>query len=241
VRATGGAALIRDPANNPLASTSWTFLTGPAPTITARTPGVGATAQAVGGNITATFSEPVTGVAAATATVRAGAAVPVGAVVTYTAATRVVTINPNANLTNDTLYTVTLTGGTAAIRDTAGNPLATTTWTFRTGPAPSVSARTPASAAVNVSRTGNVTARFSEAMAAGTITAANASIRLGTAANGTLIAAAVTYNATTRVVTINPTPTLASNTQYTVRLAAGITDAAGNPLPATQWSFRTGA
>jgi hypothetical protein len=241
VRLIGGAAAIRDTANNPLASTSWTFLTGPAPTITARTPGVGATAQAVGGNITATFSEPVTGVAAATATVRAGAAAPVGAVVTYTAATRVVTINPNANLTNDTLYTVTLTGGTAAIRDTAGNPLATTTWTFRTGPAPSVIARTPASAAVNVSRTGNVTARFSEAMAAGTITAANASIRLGTAANGTLIAAAVTYNATTRVVTINPTPTLASNTQYTVRLAAGITDAAGNPLPATQWSFRTGA
>ena len=207
VRLTGGAAAIRDTANNPLASTSWTFLTGPAPTITARTPAAGTNAVAVGGNITATFSEPVTGVVAATATVRAGAAAPVAALVTYTAATRVVTINPNANLANDTLYTVTLTGGVAAIRDTAGNPLTTTSWTFRTGPAPSVTARTPASAAVNVSRTANVTATFSEPMAAGTITAANVTVRLGTAATGTLIAGTVTYNATTRVVTINPTPT----------------------------------
>jgi hypothetical protein len=152
----------------------------------------------------------------------------------------VLTINPNANLANDTLYTVTLTGGTGAIRDNAGNPLATTTWTFRTGPAPTVTARTPASAAVNVARGANVTATFSEAMTASTIVAANVSVRLGTTTTGTLIAGVVTYNATTRVMTFNPTPTLAANTQYTVRLTAGMTDASGNPLPATQWSFTTG-
>jgi hypothetical protein len=160
--------------------------------------------------------------------------------VTYNATTRVVTINPSANLAVDTLYTVRLIGGATAIRDTAGNTLVATTWTFRTGPAPSVTGRTPASAAVNVARGANVTATFSEAMTASTIVAANVSVRLGTTTTGTVIAGVVTYNATTRVMTFNPTPTLAANTQYTVRLTAGMRDASGNPLPATQWSFTTG-
>ena len=77
-------------------------------------------------------------------------------------------------------------------------------------------------------------------MSAATIVAANVTLRLGTTATGTLIALAVTYNAATQVVTIDPTPTLAANTVYTVRLT-GITDVAGNPLPATTWSFTTGA
>jgi len=55
------------------------------------------------------------------------------------------------------------------------------------------------------------------------------------------VAAVVTYNATTHVVSINPNATLPANTQFTVRLTSGITDIAGNPLTATQWSFRTGA
>ena len=50
----------------------------------------------------------------------------------------------------------------------------------------------------------------------------------------------ISYNPTTRVMTFNPTVNLGANTQYTVRLRAGITDAAGNPLVATQWSFITG-
>jgi methionine-rich copper-binding protein CopC len=238
VRLTGGAAAIRDIANNPLTSVSWTFLTGPAPTITARTPAAGTNAVANASNITATFSEVITGFSTTTATVRAGTAAPVAAAVTFVAATRVLTINPTANLANDTLYTVTLTGGTAAIRDTAGNPLATTTWTFRTGPAPSVTARTPASAAVGASRTANVTATFSENVTGAT--AANVSLRTGTLVTGALIASVVSYNATTHVVTINPNATLPANTQFTVRLTAGITDIAGNPLPVTQWSFTTG-
>jgi hypothetical protein len=161
--------------------------------------------------------------------------------VTYNATTRVLTINPTANLLSDTRYTVWLTGGAAAIRDLANVPLTSTSWTFLTGPAPTVTARTPASNATGASRTANVTATFSEAMQATTMTASNASLRLGTTASGALVACVVTYNATTRVVTINPSPTLAANTQYTVRLTANIQDSAGNPLPATTWSFTTGA
>jgi len=44
------------------------------------------------------------------------------------------TMNPNVNLVANTQYRVTLTGGAGAIRDLAGAPLATTTWTFTTGP-----------------------------------------------------------------------------------------------------------
>jgi Ca2+-binding RTX toxin-like protein len=238
VRLTGGAAAIRDTANNPLASVSWTFLTGPAPTVTARTPAAGTNAVAAASNVTATFSEAVLGFSTTTATVRAGTAAPVAAAVTFAAATRVLTINPTANLANDTLYTVTLTGGIAAIRDTAGNPLATTTWTFRTGPAPTVTARTPASGAVGVSRTANITATFSENVAGATV--ANVSLRTGTLATGALITSVVSYNATTHVVTINPNATLPANSQFTVRLTSGITDIAGNPLIAVTWSFTTG-
>jgi hypothetical protein len=241
VTLTGGTASIRDLAGAPLVTTSWTFTTGPAPTITARTPAVNATAVAVGGNVTVTFSEAVNGVSGTTFRLRNPAGTLIGAVVTRNGTTNQWILNPNANLANDTRYTVTLTGGTASIRDVAGNPLATATWTFLTGPAPAVTARTPGINATAVVRSANVTATFGEAMQAATMTAANATLRLGTATTGTLITSAVSYNATTRVLTVNPGATLAPNTLYTVRLSTGIRDTAGNPLPATTWSFTTGA
>jgi len=234
---------ITDIAGNQLAaaSTSWTFLTGPAPTVTARTPTNNATAVTVPVSPTATFSEPVSGVTAANVTVRVGAAANgtlVPSDVLYDPATGVVTINPAADLLPDTRYTVRLTN----ITDVAGNPLAaaSTSWTFLTGPAPSVIARTPAVNATGVVRASNQTATFSEPMSAATVIAANATLRLGTTATGTLIARVVTYNAVTRVMTINPTATLAPNTVYTIRLT-NMTDAAGNPLPTATWSFTTGA
>ena len=240
---TGGATAIRaTTGGTPLATTSWTFLTGPAPTVTARTPADNSTAVAVANNITATFSEALaaapngTNVSLRVGTLPNGALVP--SAVSYNAATRIVTVNPNANLANDTRYTLRFTG----ITDVAGNPLAgaaNTSATFLTGPAPAVTARTPGVNAVNVSRTANVTATFSEVLAAAP-NGTNVSLRLGTAANGALIGSAVTYNAATRVVTLNPGVTLAARTQYTVRLTSAIQDSAGNPLAATTWSFTTG-
>ena len=57
----------------------------------------------------------------------------VSAVVSYSSTSRKVTLNPSATLAASTKYTVTLTGGTTAIRDAAGNPLTTKTWSFTTG------------------------------------------------------------------------------------------------------------
>ncbi len=239
VTLTGGSTAIRDRANNPLATTSWSFTTGPRPTVTARAPASAATAVSRAANTTATFSEAVLGVSGTTFTLRNPGGTMVPAVVTYDATTRTATLNPSSDLAPDTRYTATLTGGTAAVRDRAGNPLTTTSWSFTTGPRPTVTARTPASGATGVSRTANVTATFSEAVR-GTSTS-TVTLRAGTSA---AVSAVVTYDSATRRVTLNPSVTLVARTVYTARLVGGtsaIRDLAGNPLTTTSWSFTTGA
>jgi methionine-rich copper-binding protein CopC len=230
---------IRDAAGNALATKTWNFITGTRPTVTAKTPASGATGVSAAGNVTVTFSEAVSGVSGTTFTLKNAAGTVVPAAVTYNATTRVATLDPTANLANDTKYTATATGGATAIRDAAGNILSSTgaSWTFTTGPAPTVTARTPAVNALNVSRTANVTATFSEAVTGWSTT----TVTLKNAATGAVQTAVVSYNATTRVVTLNPSATLAANTKFTATLTTGIKDAGGNPIPTTTWSFTTGA
>ena len=107
---------------------------------------------------------------------------------------------------------------------------------------PTVTATSPAAAATGISRTANLTATFSEPMQAASITATSFELRGPT---GLLIPAVVTYNATSRVATLNPTPTLATLTTHTVVVHGGSTgavvrDAAGNALAADRsWTFTT--
>jgi hypothetical protein len=101
--------------------------------VTARTPSNNATGVRRTANITATFSEPVSGVSRTTVTLRNASGNTVSASVSYNATTRVVTIDPDSTLSSSTQYTVTLTGGPSAIRDAAGNALGAVPWTFRTG------------------------------------------------------------------------------------------------------------
>ena len=139
---TGSAAAVRDLANNPLVTVSWTFTTAAAaapadttaPTVSSRVPGPNATNVSRTGNLTVTFSEAVQGVSATTLVLRnaiTGAAIP--AVVTRDGTTNRWIIDPNPTLAFGTRFTVTAAGGTGAIRDTAGNPLTTTSWSFTTG------------------------------------------------------------------------------------------------------------
>ena len=81
-----------------------------------------------------TFGERVAGVAASTFKLKntaTGAAVT--AVVSRSGTTNRWILNPNATLTANTNFTVTVTGGTTAVRDLAGNPLSTSIWRFTTG------------------------------------------------------------------------------------------------------------
>jgi hypothetical protein len=93
-----------------------------------------------------------------------------------------------------------------------------------------------------VSRTSNITATFSEAVTG--VSASTVTLRLGATATGTQVASAVSYNATTRTVTLNPGVTLAANTKYTARIigtgTGPVRDIAGNPVATKLITFTTG-
>ena len=212
----------------------------PAPTITSVSPTAKATAVVAGTNVAATFSAPVQGVSAMTFVLKNAAGAAIAATVTYNATTRTATLDPAANLAADATYTATLVGGTSAIRDTVGTPLATSSWTFTTGPAPTLTSYTPGSNALLVRRNSNVSATFSEAIqGAGTTT-----FTLRNASTGAAVAASVYRNGTTNQWILDPQEPLAAKTRYTVTLtggAAGIRDLAGNPLAGRSWQFTTGS
>ncbi|WP_083706309.1 Ig-like domain-containing protein [Arthrobacter sp. QXT-31] len=237
---TGGASAIRDAAGTPFVTGSWSFTTAAAPTVSARTPGANATAVSAGSNVTATFSTAVQGINGSSFVLRGPGGTLVPAAVTYSATTRTATLDPAANLANDAKYTVTLTGGAAAIRDTAGTPLATASWTFTTGPAPAITAMTPRPGATLVRRANNIAVTFSEAIQG----AGTATVRLKNTATGASVTATVSRYGTTNQWILNPSANLAARTSYTVSVTGGATavrDLAGNPLKSASWTFTTGS
>jgi subtilisin family serine protease len=237
---TGGSSAVRDAAGTPFVTGSWSFTTAAAPTVTARTPGANGTAVAAGSNITATFSTAVQGVTGSSFLVKNAAGTVVPAAVTYSATTRTATLTPAANLANDAKYTATLTGGATSIRDTAGTPLATTSWTFTTGPAPVITAMTPRPGATLVRRASNIAVTFSEAIQG----AVTGTVTLNNAATGATLTATVSRNGSTNQWILNPSATLAARTTYAVTVTGGATavrDLAGNPLKPAGWTFTTGS
>ena len=102
-----------------------------APTVTSMTPAADAVGAPRSGDVTATFSEEVTGVSDATVILRkTSTGSRFGGAVTYDSTTQTATLNPNVTLPSSTEFNVTLTNG---IHDAAGNALAPTTWSFTTG------------------------------------------------------------------------------------------------------------
>ncbi|TFD50121.1 serine protease [Cryobacterium sp. Hh11] len=226
---------VRDIAGNVIAGTSWSFQSGPAPTIIAAVPRTDARAISRTANVTVTFSEPVTKVSTTTITMKTGTTL-VPAAVTYDATTRTATLNPTATLGADRLFSVNVAG----LLDAVGNPLVPTSWSFTSGPVPTITSVSPASGATSVRRAANATATFSEAI----IGVSASTVKLTNASTGTVITAVRSFNSTTKVLTINPSVTLASNTLYRVTITGGtsaVRDAAGNPLATKTWTFRTGS
>ena len=106
---------------------------------------------------------------------------------------------------------------------------------------PTVTATTPADAALDVATNGNITATFSEAMNPATITAETFTVKEGTVeAPGANVPGEVTYTGT--VATFNPTNDLNANTLLTATITTAAKDSAGNALAANKtWSFTTGS
>lgn len=108
--------------------------------------------------------------------------------------------------------------------------------------APTVAARTPTAGATGVSVSTSVTATFSEALNASTVSTSTFELRN---ASNVLVPAAVSYNAATLTATLTPNSALALNSTYNVTLRGGATDprvkdVAGNALAANvTWSFTT--
>jgi hypothetical protein len=203
------------------------------PVVSAKAPAVNSLMVSQTANVTATFSEAITGLGTASFTLKNSAGALIAAPVSWNATTRVATLNPSATLAADRKHTATLTAG---ITDIAGNPIAANSWAFTTGPRPVVTAKSPATNATAVSRTANVTATISENV----IGVGNGTFALRNAATGALVSYAVSYNSTSHVATLNPNVTLAANTKYTATISTSIKDAAGNPLSGLSWSFTTG-
>lgn len=210
------------------------------PTVTARTPGANGTGVAVSGNVTATFSTAVQGIGGSSFMLKSPGGAVIPAAVTYSASTRTATLNPASGLANDTKYTATLLGGTAAVRDAAGTPLATTSWTFTTGPAPVITGMSPRPGASLVRRSSNIAVTFGEAIqGAGTGT-----IYVKNSVTGAKMAATVSRYGTTNQWILNPSATLAARTSYTVTVTGGpeaVRDLAGNSLTTYSWNFTTGS
>jgi hypothetical protein len=107
------------------------------PTVTAFSPGDGATGVSTGTTVTATFSEGMNAstINSTTFVLRNPSNTAITASVTYNATTRVATLTPASALAVSTTYTATILGGTTdpRVKDVAGNALASNhTWSFTT-------------------------------------------------------------------------------------------------------------
>jgi len=220
------------------ANFTWTFTTGAAadttpPTVASVTPLNAATGVDVAANLTATFSEAPDGTTLNGTTVTLSPAA-AGAI---TVSGNTMTFNPTASLAYATVYTATITTGA---KDLAGNPLAADkVWTFTTGPNPDVTAPTvisvtPLNAATGVAVATTVTATFSEAVDAATLSASTFTLNPGS------VAGAYVLSVDKKTVTFTPDSSLASATVYTAAITTGAKDLAGNALAANKvWTFTT--
>lgn len=105
---------------------------------------------------------------------------------------------------------------------------------------PFIASTAPQAGATDVGFAATVTATFSEAMNAGSIS--GNTIKL-LAPNSTTVASSVFYDASARTATLVPNGPLAASTTYTASIqggSGGVLDLAGNPLAANyEWTFTT--
>lgn len=221
-----------------LPTTTWTFTTGPAPLAQYKWPTPGATAVEPWTIAGITFNEVVTGVDATTFTLTNNAT---GAVVPATVSTdlgRTWRLVPTANIPEDTWYTVRVVGGRSAIRDLAGNPLASTSWTFLAGLRPILQTWNVIPNATGVTTSTTLVMGFSEA-----ITGIDTStFTLKVRSTGALVPSTIARLGGTNTWILTPISQLAPATQYRLMLTGGtaaIRDLAGNPLSSMAWNFTT--
>jgi hypothetical protein len=241
---------VKDLAGNAMATQFTSTFTSAAapdttpPTVVAVSPANGAASVAVTSPVNITFNEAmdattINGTTVSLKTTSSGTVV--SGAVTYNAATNVATFTPTGALAFGTGYTVTVTTG---VKDLAGNAMAAQfTSTFGTAAAPDITPPTvvstvPTDGSTNVAINTTVTATFSEAMDATTIS--GTTFTLKTTIGGTPVAGTVTYDGPSKTATFTPSSPLANNTGYTATITTGVKDVAGNAMAASKvFAFTT--
>lgn len=235
-------ATITTGAKNPggvslLAAYVWTFTTiTPPPTVLSTVPVNGATNVPISQILSATFSEAMasTSISATTFKVTGPGGTAVAGTVTYSGV--VATFTPAANLTNNTLYTATITTGATSL---AGTPLAANyVWTFTTiTPPPVVISTVPVNTATGVLVSQVISATFNEAMTCSTLASPATTFTL---AGPGATAVAGTVSCAGSVATFTPSAGLAVNTLYTATISTAAKSLAGTPMASNySWNFRT--
>lgn len=223
---------------------TWAFVTGSSsditrPTVTQQVPAQGAVA-ATNTQLSATFSEEMTPSSLNTGSFTLKTSTdntPIQGTVGYAVGTRTVTFSPTLPLANNTGFTATVS---TAATDLAGNALlAPKVWTFSTALAldstpPVVALVNPAADSLGVCLNKTINATFSESMAPSSLT--TNTLTLAPSNNlGSPVAAVITYDALTRIASVNPSANLSASTAYTATVlggAQGAKDLAGNAMQA---------
>ncbi len=189
--------------------------------------------------VTATFNHGVS-----SATVNASSFLlvdkegPIIGAVGYDAGTSTAIFTPTAILTENTLYTATLTSAVKDIFDLALTP--EYTWTFTSGVvdklAPVIVGQSPAPDAIDVPLNETVIITFSEELNQATLVPAALQL---TGPSGD-VPYSLSYDPTTLEVTLSPESDFLPASDYDVTVLSTITDWAGNPLSGDQtWTFTT--
>ena len=236
---------------------SWVFTTGAIidttpPTVTGTVNANGATDVAVNADISATFSESMNPFTVNGTNFTMKESVTGNAVagtVSYSGVT--VEFRPAALLTAGTRYTLTIKGSTGGVTDLADNAMASDyVWSWTTGvggtpdtTAPVVNGTVPVGGATNVFTNTKVSATFSEAMRATTITDTN--VLVTQTSSGAAVSGTLSYTGVNA--TFVPLSVLNTNTSYTVRIrggTSGVKDLAGNAMVndyTSSWTTGAGA
>jgi hypothetical protein len=239
---------LKDLAGNGVSADTWSFTTGVAPssnpTIVARVPVSGAKNVPITTNIVITLSKPidVNTVTGNAVTLKKGSStIPITIIPrsSNSDGRGTITVVPISSLEHNTQYTVSIAGN--KIKDTVGKTLGSSSWNFTTeaGALPIISNQYPASGGKNIPVNATVSFKFSKTMNSSTINGTN--IYLTRSGSSTKISATVSYNSSTRTVSLKPRSDLAKSTTYRVYVTSGVKDSSGNSVSATDWSFTTGS
>src|SRR2546421_573082 len=233
-------AAVTDAIGTPLGADSlWSFTTNVPPTVTVQIGRPSCRGRAYISAVAVSLKKTMNAASITTATFRlraAGSTADVPATVTFNAAGALATRTPSSPLGAGTVYTATVT---AAVTDAIGTPLgADSLWSFTTNVPPTVTVQAPAPGATGVPLNTTVTASFSKAMNAATIT--TATFRLRAAGSTADVPATVTVNAAGTLATLFSFNDTAATEIYTLSLHDALPISIGTPLGADSlWSFTT--